>query len=74
MHFIHLFYSGFGEVVPDGVGIGYAIKQDCCIFNVTARVEHGWTEKLSQLLEEALLEMQNLIDGGLMSHPPKSKL
>ena len=29
-------------------------------------------EKLG--FEEALLEMQNLIDGGLMSHPPKSKL
>lgn len=51
---------GFGEVVPDGVGIGYGVNKDSCVFNLTARKEHGWTERLSYLLEEALLEMKSL--------------
>ena len=62
---------GFGEVVPDGVGVGYAVKKDSCVFNLTARSEHGWTERLGHFLEEALLEMQLLID---MSSKPQSKL
>jgi len=61
---------GFGEVVPDGLGIGYAVKSDSCTFNVHARKEHGWTDKVSHLLEEALLEMQVLNDSSI----PKSKL
>lgn len=60
---------GFGEVVPDGLGIAYAVKSDCCIFNIAARKEHGWTEKFSHLLEEALLEMKVLHDAS-----PTSKL
>ena len=44
---------GFGEVVFDGVGVGYAVKKDCCIFNLTARREHGWTKRLAHYLEEA---------------------
>jgi len=62
---------GFGEVVPDGVGIGYAVKADSCVFNITARKEHDWTGRLSHLLEEALLEMQTMID---MDKPTASKL
>eukprot|EP00816_Leptocylindrus_hargravesii_P006550 CAMPEP_0196805826 /NCGR_PEP_ID=MMETSP1362-20130617/5650_1 /TAXON_ID=163516 /ORGANISM="Leptocylindrus danicus, Strain CCMP1856" /LENGTH=689 /DNA_ID=CAMNT_0042178975 /DNA_START=200 /DNA_END=2269 /DNA_ORIENTATION=+ len=53
---------GFGEVVPDGVGVAYGIKNDCCLFNITARREHDWTDRLSHLLEEALLEMRTLCD------------
>jgi carnitine O-acetyltransferase len=53
---------GFGQVVPDGVGIGYAIHPRFCVFNITALRETGWTNKLSDLLEEALLEMQALIE------------
>ena len=34
---------GFGEVVPNGVDIGYGVKADSCIFNITARREHEWT-------------------------------
>jgi carnitine O-acetyltransferase len=62
---------GFGEVVPDGVGVGYSVNKDSCVFNITARREHGWTERLSHLLEEALLEMQLLNDLGKQ---PQSKL
>jgi carnitine O-acetyltransferase len=61
---------GFGEVVPDGLGVAYAVKSDSCIFNISARKEHGWTEKFGHLLEEALLEMKGLHE----SSPPASKL
>jgi carnitine O-acetyltransferase len=62
---------GYGEVVPDGVGLAYAIKADCCIFNITALKEHQWTDRLSHLLEEALLEMRDLVEADT---PPRSKL
>jgi len=62
---------GFGEVVSNGVGVGYAVKADCCVFNITARKEHQWTERLSHLLEEALLEMQILAE---MDKGPASRL
>ena len=53
---------GFGQVVPDGVGIGYSIHRNSCVFNVTALARTNWTMQLSDLLEEALLEMKDLID------------
>ena len=62
---------GFGEVVPAGVGVGYAVKANSCVFNLTARKEHDWTDRLSHYLEEALLEMQLLIE---MDSGPTSKL
>lgn len=51
---------GFGQVVPHGVGIGYSVKNDSCIFNLTALEKWDWTERLAHLLEEALLEMRGL--------------
>jgi carnitine O-acetyltransferase len=53
---------GYGQVVPDGVGLAYSIHPRHCIFNITALKHTGWTEKLSQLLEEALLELRTLIE------------
>jgi hypothetical protein len=32
------------------------------VFNITALRETGWTDKLSELLEESLLEMQQLLE------------
>lgn len=54
--------AGYGAVVSDGIGIAYGIKKNSCIFNITARHEHDWTERFSHLLEEALLELQLLND------------
>lgn len=53
---------GYGEVVPDGVGLSYAIKADSCVFNVTALDENNYTEPLGYYLEEALLEMRSMIE------------
>jgi carnitine O-acetyltransferase len=62
---------GYGEVVPDGVGLAYAVLPNSCVFTITALRETGWTDKLSELLEEALLEMRRLVE---MDKAPKSKL
>jgi len=53
---------GYGEVVPDGVGLAYAILPRSCVFNITALRSTGWTDKLSELLEEALLEMREMVE------------
>lgn len=53
---------GFGEVVPDGVGVGYGVHDDRLFFWIAARKEHGWVPRLKQLLYETMLEMQYLID------------
>lgn len=62
---------GYGEVVPDGVGLSYAILPNSCVFNITALTSTGWTDKLAELLEEALLEMKRVAEDDKM---PKSKL
>lgn len=64
---------GYGEVVSDGVGLAYAIKADSCVFNITALHENQWTEALSHYLEEALCEMQQMIEIDQLE-PATSKL
>ncbi|KAL3921881.1 MAG: hypothetical protein SGILL_002511 [Bacillariaceae sp.] len=62
---------GYGEVVPDGVGLAYAILPKSCVFNITALKETAYTGKLAELLEEAFLEMRSLVESqsssGVMS-------
>jgi carnitine O-acetyltransferase len=53
---------GYGQVVPDGVGLAYSIHPRSCFFNITALKETEWTTKLSQLLEEALIEVRTLLE------------
>ncbi len=63
---------GYGEVTPEGVGLAYSIHPNNCMFCITAlREKGGWPERLSFLLEEALLEMQTLND---LDKQPTSKL
>jgi carnitine O-acetyltransferase len=47
---------GWGEVVPNGVGIAYSIHGDRCVFNVTARKDTGYSRRLAQLLEDGMVE------------------
>ena len=63
---------GYGEVVPDGVGLAYSIHANHCMFCITSLREHDYPERLSHLLEEALLEMQTLNE--LEQSAPSSKL
>lgn len=46
---------GFGEVVPDGLGIGYSVQQDRLRYTVSSR--HKWADRMCANLEAALLEM-----------------
>lgn len=72
-HLTHPMFEnwGYGEVVNDGVGLSYSIHPRHCVFGITALREHGWTDKLSLLLQEAFLEMRDLIE---MDKSPTSKL
>lgn len=63
---------GYGEVVPDGVGLAYSILPQSCVFSITALKSTGWPDKLSDLLEEALLEMRQLVEADQAA--PSSKL
>lgn len=62
---------GFGPVEDDGVGIGYVIKPNCVMFIVTSGSTHALTDRLCHLLEEALMEIESLIE---MEEPQRSKL
>jgi carnitine O-acetyltransferase len=67
---------GFGQVVPDGVGIGYSVHPDKCIFHISALDETGWSPKLASLLEEALEEMRGIAQAAVQGDDsqPVSKL
>ena len=54
---------GYGEVVPDGVGLSYSVHKNHLVFGITALKEHGeWPERLSQYIEDALVEMKLLVE------------
>lgn len=60
---------GFGPVEEDGIGIGYHVFSDRCYFTITARKQNTFTvNAMSHLLEEALVEMQTLVDLSKHSH------
>lgn len=51
---------GFGQVCPDGVGIGYSIHPNSITFHISALEETGWASQLATLLDESLREMQQI--------------
>lgn len=65
---------GYGEVVPDGVGLSYAVDKNHVMFGITALKENEWTERLSEYLEDTLCEMKLLIESNKDFTLPKSKL
>ncbi len=50
---------GYGEVVPDGLGVAYMIKNNSCHFNIVCR-KLNWARPFCHYLEESLLEMRDL--------------
>ena len=48
---------GWGEVVPDGLGIAYSTNQDMLLYNVTSA--RGFTAQFCQHLENALRDMMS---------------
>jgi carnitine O-acetyltransferase len=65
---------GYGEVVPDGVGLSYSIHPTHINFSVTALKEHDWVERLCYHLEQALLEFQLLVEADAPAATPTSRL
>ncbi|RKP35238.1 acyltransferase ChoActase/COT/CPT [Dimargaris cristalligena] len=58
---------GYGEVVPDGFGLAYMIKDDSLHFNITCPTDglgQGAATKLCGCLEEAAEEMRGLFQSG----------
>lgn len=62
---------GFGPVEDDGVGLAYTIEPNNIRFAITARTEYAFADALCHLLEEALVELQYLLE---MDEPQRSKL
>ncbi|KAK9712947.1 Carnitine O-acetyltransferase mitochondrial [Basidiobolus ranarum] len=63
---------GFGEVVPDGFGIGYIIKNNALHFNVTSM--HLGSKTLSHLLAESAEEMKQIFEEDLARQTSQAKL
>lgn len=51
---------GWGEVVPEGLGIAYSVKDQSIQFNIACRQHGSWAARMGHLLEESLVEMQKL--------------
>ncbi|KAL4141012.1 hypothetical protein PRNP1_014136 [Phytophthora ramorum] len=51
---------GWGEVVPEGLGIAYSVKNESIQFNIACRQHGSWGARMGHLLEESLVEMQQL--------------
>lgn len=49
---------GFGNVEADGVGIGYDVLDDQCIFNVAAEKETGFAKRIKDEIGRALTDMR----------------
>jgi hypothetical protein len=56
-----IFTPGFGPVADDGIGVGFQVAADTCMFTVTSRKENNFVGPFCDLLEEALDEIRNLI-------------
>ncbi|ETV98866.1 hypothetical protein H310_08365 [Aphanomyces invadans] len=68
-HLTHELFDGWGwgEVVPDGVGIAYSIKRNSVHFNIACRKPTDGSglstaRAFGHLLEESLLEMRHVLE------------
>jgi len=53
----------FGEVVPDGIGVGYSVQQNRLRYSVTSRhPNEKWAARVCQGLEDSLSLMASLFD------------
>jgi carnitine O-acetyltransferase len=53
---------GWGEVVPDGLGIAYSTNSEVLLFNVASC--RGWSGDMCARIEQALLDMCNMCIAG----------
>ena len=67
----------FGEVVPDGIGVGYSVQKQRLRFTVSSRhPKELWARRMCQALEESLVLMGDICDQlkPAKSDKPKAKL
>lgn len=68
----------FGEVVPDGLGIGYSVQNKRLRFSVSSRHrQEKWASRMCQALEESLVLMGELFEDAKSpgaSAPSRAKL
>jgi carnitine O-acetyltransferase len=57
-----IFCPGFGPVTDDGMGIGYLVDGNSCLFTVSSRKENNAVGPYCELLQEALTEIGQVID------------
>lgn len=54
---------GFGEVVPDGVGVGYSVKGNMMQFNVSCQNKEGrWSQGMTESIDQALMDLKALCE------------
>ena len=51
---------GFGNVVPDGLGIGYSVRKGQMNFNVVS--EQGWADGFARELQGVLTDMHEICE------------
>jgi carnitine O-acetyltransferase len=69
----------FGEVVPDGIGVGYSVQQKRLRYSITSRhPKEKWAQRVCQNLEDALTLMGGICEQFTavpsQGKPPKAKL
>jgi carnitine O-acetyltransferase len=63
---------GWGEVVPDGYGVAYMIKENSLHFNVTS-MKLG-SKQMTHYLAEAADDMRRVMEASLAAETAKAKL
>jgi carnitine O-acetyltransferase len=53
---------GFGPVVEDGLGVGYGLHSNSCLFHISARKENKYVDRFCHELVLALKEMKGLLE------------
>ncbi len=51
---------GWGEVVPDGYGVAYAVKKDALYFNIASKKLRS--DVFARLIEDSLWEMKKVFE------------
>ena len=56
---------GFGQVVPEGVGIAYSVHRHSCVFNIVSLQQTNLASQLRDHIHESLLEISTLLESDL---------
>lgn len=60
---------GFGQVVPEGVGVAYSVHAQSCVFNIVGLQDANVTDQLSNLIDESLQEIRTLVETAFDNTP-----